>query len=201
MRLLLWTIVFSLAAVVAPCSPQGAVSGLRTKAGECPLTRTTVKAEITGMVARVDVVQDYANPFSDKIEAEYTFPLPHDAAVDRMTMTVGSRVIEGRVRKRAEAQALYDAARQSGRVAGLLHQERPNIFTQAVANIMPGEKIRIRISYIQTLGFEAGQYEFVFPMVVGPRYNPAGTQDAARISPPLVPEGTRAGPHPGRGRR
>jgi Ca-activated chloride channel family protein len=170
-----------------------AQQGLHTKAGDCPLTHTTVKVDISGMVARVDVVQDYANPFPDKIEGEYTFPLPHEAAVDRMTMTIGSRVIEGRVRKRAEAQAIYDSAKASGRVASLLHQERPNVFTQAVANIMPGEKIQIRISYVQTLSFEAGHYEFVFPMVVAPRYHPSGTRDAARLSPPVVPEGTRAG--------
>jgi Ca-activated chloride channel family protein len=161
--------------------------------GECPLKHTSIAAAISGMVARVDVVQEYENPFAGKIEAVYTFPLPHDAAVDRMTMTVGTRVIEGQVLRRDEARRLYQAARESGRVAGLLNQERPNVFTQLVANIEPGNQIRIRISYVQTLKFEDGRYEFVAPLVVAPRYHPAGSTDARKLSPPVAPEGTRAG--------
>ena len=186
------------ALAVAAWGQPGTVAGLEATrngrvVGECPLKHTAVKAAISGMVARVDVVQDYQNPFPDKIDAVYLFPLPHDAAVDRMTMTIGARVIEGQVRRREEARALYEAARQTGHVAALLDQGRPNVFTQSVANIMPREQIQIRISYVQTLVFESGSYEFVFPMVVAPRYHPAGSTDAARLSAPIVPEGTRAG--------
>src|SRR6266850_7639504 len=138
----------------------------------CPLKHTDVKAEISGFLARVNVTQEFENPFTEKIEAVYVFPLPANAAVDDMTMVVGERTVRGKILRREEAQAVYDAAKSGGQVAGLLNQERPNIFTQSVANILPGEKIKITISYVETLKYEAGSYEFVFPMVVGPRYVP-----------------------------
>ena len=176
--------------------------------GQCPLEHTNVKAEISGFLSRVVVTQEFENPFKDKIEAVYTFPLPQAAAVDDMTMRVGERTIRGRILRKEEAQTAYDAARSAGQVASLLDQERPNIFTQSVANIMPGEKVTIEISYVETLRYENGSYEFVFPMVVGPRYNPGtptGKQaggfspdttqvpDASRITPNVSPAGTRAG--------
>jgi Ca-activated chloride channel family protein len=183
-------------------SPEGQLAGL------CPLKHTDVKAEISGFLARVVVTQDFENPFDEKIEAVYTFPLPQNAAVDDMTMRVGDRIVRGKIKRREEARAVYEAARAAGHVASLLDQERPNIFTQSVANIMPGEKVRVTISYIETLKYEAGSYEFVFPMVVGPRYipgAPVGKQggglspdtdrvpDASRITPPVAEKGTRAG--------
>jgi Ca-activated chloride channel family protein len=160
--------------------------------GACPLKHTDVEAEISGFIARVTVTQEFENPFSDKVEAIYTFPLPAAAAVDDMTMLVGERKIRGTIKRREEARAVYEAARRRGHVASLLDQERPNIFTQAVANIMPGEKVKITISYVEMLKFEDGAYEFGFPMVVGPRYTPKGT-DASKITPPVTPPATRAG--------
>lgn len=178
-------------------------------AGACPLKNTDVSAAISGFVARVSVVQQFHNPTDEKIEAVYTFPLPEDSAVDNMEMKVGSRTIVGEIHRREEAREIYEAAKAAGHVAALLDQERPNIFTQAVANIMPGEQVTVTISYVQMLKYEAGEYEFVFPMVVGPRYIPgsptgssAGTgrepdtdevPDASRITPPITPRGTRAG--------
>lgn len=174
----------------------------------CPLKRTEVKAKISGFLARVVVTQQFENPYDDKIEAVYTFPLPHNAAVDDMTMRIGGRTIRGDIKRREEARAIYNAARNAGHVAALLDQERPNIFTQSVANILPGEKVTVTLSYIETLAWEEGSYEFVFPMVVGPRYipgQPVGKQsggwapdssevpDASRITPPVTPPGTRAG--------
>ncbi len=161
-------------------------------AAACPLKHTEVKADITGFLARVTVTQEFENPFSEKIEAVYTFPLPHNAAVDDMTMLVGGRVVRGKIKRREEAQKIYDAARAAGKVAALLDQERPNIFTQMVANIMPGESVKVIISYVETLKYEEGAYEFVFPMVVGPRYIPRAL-DASRITPPVAKPGTRAG--------
>jgi Ca-activated chloride channel family protein len=176
--------------------------------GRCPLKHTDVKAEISGFLSRVNVTQEFENPFKEKIEAVYTFPLPANAAVDDMTMVVGERTVRGKILRREEAQAVYDAAKSGGQVASLLNQERPNIFTQSVANILPGEKVKITISYVETLKYEAGKYEFSFPMVVGPRYmpgtptgrkgsgaSPDTTQvpDASSISPRLVAEGMRAG--------
>jgi Ca-activated chloride channel family protein len=185
--------LLSLAGLVcfAACaSAQSFTQGTLRLAGsqeECPLRHTSVKADIAGMVARVNVTQEFHNDSATKVEAVYTFPLPHDAAVDRMTMTIGSRVIEGKVHKKEEAQALYNAAREQGRTAALLDQHRPNIFTQSLANLEPGADVRIDISYVETLRYEAGKFEFVFPMVVAPRYKPGAP------SPPLTPEGTRAG--------
>ncbi|MEO7650367.1 MAG: VIT and VWA domain-containing protein, partial [Bryobacteraceae bacterium] len=125
-----------------------------------------------------------------------TLPLPQNAAVDDMTIRVGDRTVKGRIKRREEARAIYEAARGSGRTAALLDQERPNIFTQAVANIRPHEKVTVIIQYVETLKYENGAYDFVFPMVVGPRYTPrsqASTEDAARIAPPVTAKGTRAG--------
>ena len=159
---------------------------------ECPLKHTDVKAEISGFLARVTVTQDFENTSKEKIEAVYAFPLPVGAAVDDMTLIAGGRKIKGAIKRREEARAVYDAARRRGHIAGLLDQERPNIFTQSVSNLMPGEKVRIMISYVEPLKFEDGAYEFSFPMVVGPRYSPSGT-DASKISPPVVSPMTRAG--------
>jgi Ca-activated chloride channel family protein len=183
-------------AASGPRVTQGALTGLAADGqlrGACPLKRTGVKAEITGFLARVTVTQEFENPYPDKIEAVYTFPLPRLAAVDDMTMQVGERVVRGKIKRREEARAIYDAARRRGQVASLLDQERPNIFTQHVANILPGNKVTITLSYVETLKYEAGAYEFVFPMVVGPRYVPRGVPDASRITPPVTPPGTRAG--------
>jgi Ca-activated chloride channel family protein len=198
------------AAAAAPAAPGSLTSvdeGGRPGAA-CPLKHTAVRADISGFLARVTVTQDFENPFPKKIEAVYTFPLPHGAAVDDMTILVGARTIRATIKRREEARAIYEAARAAGHVAGLLDQERPNIFTQAVANIMPGEKVKVTISYIETVQYDSGSYEFVFPMVVGPRYipgKPAGRQgggwapdtdrvpDASRITPPVTPKGTRAG--------
>jgi Ca-activated chloride channel family protein len=175
---------------------------------ECPLKHTDVKAEVSGQLARVTVTQEFRNPFREKIEAVYVFPLPQSAAVDDMTMLVGDRTIKGKIKRREEAQAIYEAAREAGQTAGLLDQERPNIFTQSVANIAPGAEVKITISYVEFLKYEAGTYEFVFPMVVGPRYipgRPTGKHgggwapdtdkvpDASRITPRVAPKGMRAG--------
>jgi len=137
-----------------------------------PLKHTDVKASITGYIASVDVTQHFHNPFNSKIEALYVFPLPHNAAINEFVMTIGDRKIRGIIRERAEAEKIYQAARQQGYTASLLTQERPNIFTQAVANIEPGKQIDISIRYFHTLAYVDGWYEWHFPMVVGPRFNP-----------------------------
>lgn len=140
--------------------------------GTCPLQHTDVTASIQGKFARVAVKQHYANPFTDKIEAVYTFPLSNDAAVDRMTMTIGDRVIVGEVKERTVARNIYEQARAQGRAAALLEQERPNIFTQSVANIEPGAQITIEITYLELIHSSEGQYTFSFPMTLAPRYIP-----------------------------
>jgi len=174
----------------------------------CPLEHTSVKGEVSGFIARVSVTQTFHNPSDKKIEAVYTFPLSADAAVDDMLMRVGDREIRGVIKPREEARAIYERAVQRGHVASLLDQERPNIFTQSVANIMPGQKVEITIRYVETLPYDEGAFQFVFPMVVGPRFIPgqpvgqSGTgwapdttavPDASRITPPVTPKDTRAG--------
>jgi len=184
--------------------------------GVCPLKHTDVKADISGFVARVDVTQQFENPAKSPVEAIYTFPLPEDAAVDAMTMTVGNRRIVGRIKRKEDAQKIYQDAKAAGKTASLLDQERPNIFTQSVANILPGQKITVVISYVNVLKYDEGGYEWSFPLVVGPRYTPTGgiskpgvrgapstsgaasskteaiVKDADRITPPIA-AGTRAG--------
>jgi Ca-activated chloride channel family protein len=154
--------------------------------GDCPLKNTSVKTDISGFLARVHVTQEFENGFAFPIEAVYTFPLSQNGAVDDMTMTIGNRVIRGKIMKREEARAVYEQAKSEGKTASLLDQERPNIFTQSVANILPGDKVVIEISYVETLRYEDGAYEFVFPMTVAPRYIPASVKDTAKISPPVA---------------
>ena len=176
-----------------------------------PLKHTDVSIQVSGPLARANVTQQFENPYSDKIEAIYTFPLPQNAAVDDMTLTVGDRVVKGTIKKREEARAIYEAAKRRGNVAGLLDQERPNIFTQSVANILPGEHVTITISYVETLSYDDGVFSVMFPMVVGPRYIPGRpfdhqpplgggwaydtdqVPDASRITPPVLKPGTRSG--------
>ena len=189
---LLFLAVLALPALAATDSiPPGS---LTTPKGICPLRHTDVQVRIAGPLARVTVTQEFHNPFAEKIEAVYTFPLPPDSAVDDMTMHIGDRTIRGLIKPRDEARKIYEEARRTGRIASLLDQERPNIFTQAVANILPGATVKIQIAYVETVPYEAGVYSFNFPMVVAPRYMPRrGVPDAARIAPPVTPEGTRAG--------
>jgi hypothetical protein len=148
-----------------------------------PLKHTDVRATIEGYIATVSVVQQYQNPFDHKIEAIYVFPLPENAAVNEFVMTIGERRIRGIIRDRAEAEQIYKEAKQQGRVASLLTEERPNIFSQSVANIEPGRQIDISIQYFHTLAFDDGWHEFVFPMVVGPRFNPRGTKNGIATLP------------------
>ncbi len=185
-----------------------AMLGSGKKLGQCPLKHTSVTANVSGYVARVTVKQVFENPFKDKIEAVYTFPLSETGAVDDMRMKVGERVIKGTIKKREEAKEIYDKAKAHGQVAALLDQERPNIFTQSVANILPGNQIEVTLQYVDLLPYESGRYTFAFPTVVGPRFmpgTPAGktgtgrladtslVPDASKISPPVAAKGERAG--------
>lgn len=172
------------------------------------LKHTGVKAEISGFVAEVTVTQVFGNPADKPIEAAYVFPLPENAAVNEMELKVADRVIKGQIKKREDARQIYEEARAQGKTAALLDQERPNIFTQSVANIPPGQEITVTLKYIQNLAYDHGVYKFSFPMTVGPRYIPgqpgeksgtgwardtAQVPDASRITPPVVRPGQRSG--------
>ena len=158
--------------------------------GPCPLRGTDVDVEISGPMIRVSVAQTFGNPYDTPIEAVYTFPMSHRAAVDRMVMTVTSpngdeRVVVGEIKERSLAREIYEAAKDAGYVTSLLEQERPNIFTQSVANIEAGATVKVEIGYVEVLLARDGEYAFEFPTVVGPRYIPGAS------NPPLtgLPEG------------
>ena len=162
-----------------------------------PLVSTDVDIRVTANVARATVTQRFKNPHADWYEGTYVFPLPENAAVDRLRMRIGERLIEGEIQEKAAAKASYAQAKAQGRRASLLEQERPNIFTSSLANIGPGEEIEVEITYQQTLRYDQGRYSLRFPMVVGPRYRPAGmdAQDAGRISPAVLHPAERAALH------
>jgi Ca-activated chloride channel family protein len=147
---------------------------------QCTLQSTAVSAKVTGYTARVTVKQIFHNPNSKRFDALYTFPLSDSAAVDDMTMKVGSRVVHGEIKKKGEARAIFQAAQQQGKTASLLEQKRTNIFTQSVANIEPGETIEVTLQYTDILAFENGQYSLVFPTKVGPRFMPSAAAEESR---------------------
>ncbi len=142
-----------------------------------PLESTSVNARVSGYIATVDILQKYHNPYDSKIEAVYVFPLPQSAAVTDFIMIIGDRKIRGLVREKEEAKRIYEEAKDQGYHASILTQERPNIFKQKVANIEPGKRIDISITFFNPLHFRDGEFEFVFPTVVGPRFNPPGQTD------------------------
>lgn len=148
-----------------------------------PLRHTDVAARIDGTVSAVTVVQQFHNPYTDKIEAHYVFPLPEDAGVTGFTMTVGERKIRAIIRERKEAERIYRRAKIDGVVASLLEQHRPNVFRQKVANIEPGKQIDVSITYWHTVERRDGSFEWVFPMVVGPRFNPPHVTDGIGAVP------------------
>ncbi|MCK5787222.1 MAG: VWA domain-containing protein, partial [Candidatus Sabulitectum sp.] len=160
---------------------------------DLPLEHTEAHITVDGSIQLVTVRQVYGNPYSDPIEAVYVFPLPESGAVYSMDMEIGDRRIEGEIKERLEAQRIYEEAISQGRTAALLEQERPNIFTQTVGNILPGDDIVIEIMYAAPVDYNDGNWEVVYPMVVGPRFSPDGVSDVGRITPDIVPEDTRSG--------
>lgn len=174
------------------------------------LQETRVEADISGVLARVRVSQVFRNPHSNALEALYVFPLPENSAVDAYSFQIGERIIVGEVKEREEAKQIYQQARQEGRKAALLEQERANIFTQSVANIPANSEVVIHIEYVQPLEVDEDRYLFRFPMVVGRRYIPGNpvsrpnvgrgwandtdeVPDASRITAAKVPDGMRNG--------
>lgn len=150
---------------------------------------TDVRIAVAGIAARVTVAQRFENPGAEWAEAVYVLPLPDDAAVDRLVMRVGERVIEGEVREREQAERVYAQARSAGQRASLVRQTSANLFTAAVANIAPGESIDVTIEYLQTARYDAGEFSLRFPMTLTPRY---GERDGAELD---APAGTVAAVH------
>jgi Ca-activated chloride channel family protein len=177
-----------------------------------PVLNTDVDMTITAMTARVRVTQIFHNQGQDWVEGIYVFPLPENAAVDHMRMKIGERVIEGKIKERQEAKRIYQQAKSAGKKAALIEQERPNLFTNSVANIGPGEKIAITIEYQQSLSYVDEIFSIRYPMTITPRYipgtplpaleetlaasssmgwsvNTTQVPDASRITPPVIDEG------------
>ncbi len=139
---------------------------------QAPRLATDVKIDVTGPIARAVVTQRFENPSDGWVEGIYVFPLPELSAVDALKMRIGDRLIEGRIKRRVEARRIYEQAKQEGRKTALVEQQRPNLFTNSVANIGPGETIVVQIEYQQTVKQDAGTFSLRFPMVVAPRYSP-----------------------------
>jgi Ca-activated chloride channel homolog len=137
---------------------------------------TQVEIHVTGMVARTQVRQTFKNDQDVWQNALYVFPLPENAAVDHMQMQVSERVIEGQIKEKQQAKKIFEAAKQSGKKASLVEQQRPNMFSNHIANIAPGEQITVTIEYQQTLAFQHGKYSLRFPMTITPRYMPSNNQ-------------------------
>ena len=187
--------------------PQDAESGRLFFKGDdgasfiaAPLVATDVEIKVSGLIARATVRQKFRNVGSEWVEGIYVFPLPENSAVDRMRLRVGERLIEGRIEERQQAQRTYQQARNEGKRAGLIEQERPNIFTTSLANIGPGEEIAVEIEYQEDLRYDQGAFNLRFPLVVAPRYIPGNpvvasargwalptnqVPDADRITPPV----------------
>ena len=139
---------------------------------EAPRLSTDVEILVNGPIARVSVTQRFENPADGWVEGIYVFPLPEDSAVDTLKMRVGDRLIEGVIKPREEARQIYEQAKSEGKKAALLEQQRDNIFTNAVANIGPGDVVIVNIEYQQTVRQDNGLFSLRFPMVVAPRYSP-----------------------------
>ncbi|WP_169944671.1 VIT domain-containing protein [Microbispora sp. H11081] len=183
--------------------PDAGLGALETEKGNLPLERVDVTAHVTGLVAGVEVVQTFRNPFDVSLEATYVFPLPPRAAVTAFRMEADDRVIDGVLKERGQARAVYDRALAEGRRAAIAEEDRPDVFTIRVGNIVPGERVVVRLTLSQPLPYEDGAAEFRFPLVVAPRYIPGAplpgssagdgvspdtdaVPDASRITPPVL---------------
>ena len=136
-----------------------------------PLKETNVNVAINGVIADVVITQKYSNSGKNPINARYVFPASTRASVHGMKMTVGSQVVTAKIKEREEAKATFEKAKSEGKSASLLEQQRPNVFTMSIANVMPKDEVDIELHYTELLVPSEGTYEFVYPTVVGPRYS------------------------------
>ncbi len=133
---------------------------------------TEVVFDVTGMVAHVKLKQRFRNPSNDFIEGVYVFPLPEQAAVNRMEILVGERKIVGEIKEKSEAKKIYESARLDGKVASLVAQSRPNLFRNRIANIPPQGIVEIELSLVQPVTYDSGSFSLRFPLAITPRYSP-----------------------------
>ncbi len=155
----------------ATLSPYFVVENGDPQVDRLPLKETKADVHIAGVIADVVVTQVYRNEGTRALNARYVFPASTRAAVHGMTMQVGDQRIRAKIRERKAAQREFEAAREAGKSAALLEQQRPNVFSMDVANVLPQDEIRVELHYSELLVPTDGTYEFVYPTVVGPRYS------------------------------
>ena len=168
--------------------PSDARSGsllLKTDDNYAEATRLGIDIDVTvsGPTIRGRVTQIFRNPTSDWVEAVYVYPLAEGGAVDTLKMVIGDRVVVGEIKERQAARIVYEQARQEGRKAALTEQERPNIFTNSVANIGPGETVLVQIEYQEPVRQSGGEFSLRVPLVVAPRYNPSPVVQTVDLKP------------------
>jgi len=152
-----------------------------------PILSADVEMRVTGLVARTRLTQHFENTSDSWMEGVYLFPLPEGAAVDRLRMVIGDRVLEGEIQEKAEARRIYEAAKEEGKKATLVEQHRPDVFTTRVANVAPGEAVEVVLELQQTVRWDAGEMSLRFPTVVNPRFFPVpGEAPELRLGPPLL---------------
>jgi len=158
---------------------------------------TDVQVDITGLIARVAVTQKFSNHGDQWAEGIYRFPLPQGAAVDRMRIKVGERILEGEIQEKVTARRVYERARENGQTATLVEQQRRNQFETRLANIGPGESIEITIGYLQNVRYSDLSYRLRIPMTFTPRWNPglAATQRSEHIPEPVLTASVSASNH------
>ena len=151
-------------------APYFLVEGADPSSDSFPLKDTKVSTTINGVIAETYVTQTYGNEGSVPVNASYVFPASTRVSVHGMKMQIGDKAVTARIKEKEEARQEFTAAKSQGKSASLLEQQRPNVFTMKVANIMPGDTVNIELHYTEMLVLTEGTYEFVFPAVVGPRY-------------------------------
>lgn len=156
-----------------------------------PLRSTQVDVRISGVIADVTVTQRYKNEGTRAIEAKYVFPGSTQAAVHGMNVRLGDRLVTATIREKQQARIEYNTARNEGKTAALLEQHLPNVFQMNVANILPGDDVKVELRYTELLVPSAGNYPFVFPTVVGPRYNSPASANAQApwVGQPVLRQG------------
>src|SRR5712672_1068302 len=180
-----WSASLPSAVLARPSDARSGSLLLKTEDGYADATRLGIDVDLTvsGPTIRARVTQIFKNPTQDWVEAVYVYPLPPGGAVDTLKMVVGDRVVVGEIKERQEARVIYEQARQNGQKAALTEQERPNIFTNSVANIGPGETVLVQIEYQEPVQQSGNEFSLRVPMVVGPRYNPAPVVQNVDIRP------------------
>ena len=170
-----WSATTQQASLLQPGDARSGTLLLKENGATTEAIRLGIDVDITvsGPTLRTRVTQVFRNPTKDWAEATYVYPLASDGAVDTLKMVVGNRVIVGDIRERQQARVIYEQARRTGQKAALTEQERPNIFTNSVANVGPGETVLVQIEYQEPVHQSGNEYSLRVPLVVGPRYNPA----------------------------